>query len=169
MNGATACTSSASKRSSELTFGAINEKNVEQLRRLQTVIFPVRYPDAFYQKAAQSDERLCKLAYFNDILVGAICCRFEEHAHGRTVYIMTLGVLAPYRRLKIGRRLLESVLEYIQTLADVTDIYLHVQTSNDSALAFYRQFGFEIKETIHNYYQRIEPPDCFVLRKTFEH
>ena len=41
--------------------------------------------------------------YFSDILVGAICARVEP-AEGSTfkVYIMTIGVLAPYRRLGIG-------------------------------------------------------------------
>lgn len=42
---------------------------------------------------------------------------------------------------------------------------LHVQTSNDDAIRFYEQFGFEKGELVEGYYKRIDPPDCFVLRK----
>lgn len=60
--------------------------------------------------------------------------------------------------------LLQSIIT--QSLHDgVTHIYLHVQTSNSVAIQFYRKFGFEITETIRNYYKRIEPPDCYILLK----
>ena len=43
-------------------------------------------------------------AYFNDIVVGGVCCRIETEGDQRRLYIMTLGVLAPYRRLGIGKK-----------------------------------------------------------------
>lgn len=42
----------------------------------------------------------------------------------------------------------------------------HVQVNNESAIDFYKKFGFEIVETKEQYYKRIEPADAHVLQKT---
>ena len=43
--------------------------------------------------------------YSSDILIGAICCRVETNkAEGTTkLYVMTIGVLQPYRHLGVGK------------------------------------------------------------------
>lgn len=98
------CVSSAQKH---ISFGDASPKNVEQLRKLNLAVFPVRYNDKFYEDLAnnrQGQLPYTHLAYFADIMVGAICCRVEpqEGSDKFKVYIMTIGVLAPYRRLGIG-------------------------------------------------------------------
>ncbi|EYU29241.1 hypothetical protein MIMGU_mgv1a017258mg [Erythranthe guttata] len=77
---------------------------------------------------------------------------------------MTLGVLAPYRGLGIGAKLVNHVLD-LCTKQNIGEVYLHVQTNNEEAIKFYKKFGFEITETIHNYYTNITPPDCYVVTK----
>lgn len=44
-------------------------------------------------------------------------------------------------------------------------MYRHVQVNNQSAIDFYKKFGFEIVETKEQYYKRIEPADAHVLMK----
>jgi ribosomal protein S18 acetylase RimI-like enzyme len=44
-----------------------------------------------------------------------------------------------------------------------------VQVNNQEALDFYLKHGFENVGTIENYYKKIDPPDCFIVRKRFVH
>jgi ribosomal protein S18 acetylase RimI-like enzyme len=78
---------------------------------------------------------------------------------------MTLGCLAPYRRLGIGTKMLEHVLNIVKEDGNYTSIFLHVQVNNESAIEFYQKFGFKIVETKEQYYKRIEPADAHVLEK----
>ncbi|MBA0610689.1 hypothetical protein Godav_011501 [Gossypium davidsonii] len=197
-----------------ISLDGVRDKNVMQLKKLNTALFPVRYNDKYYADALASGE-FTKLgllliktlakdflilefaalhwrapieldglhlftetyfvltitllhansAYYSDICVGSIACRLEKKEGGAIrVYIMTLGVLAPYRGLGIGTRLLNHVLD-LCSKQKIPEIYLHVQTNNEDAINFYKKFGFEITETIKNYYTNIDPPDCFVLTK----
>ena len=41
-------------------------------------------------------------AYHKEALVGAITCRLEAHNNAAKMYIVTIGVLAPYRGMRVG-------------------------------------------------------------------
>ncbi|GMH10826.1 hypothetical protein Nepgr_012667 [Nepenthes gracilis] len=147
-----------------ISLDGVRDKNLMQLKKLNVALFPVRYNDKYYADALASGD-FTKLAYYSDICVGAIACRLEKKESGAIrVYIMTLGVLAPYRGLGIGTMLLNHVLD-LCTKQSISEIYLHVQTNNEDAINFYKKFGFEITDTIQNYYTNITPPDCYVLTK----
>jgi ribosomal protein S18 acetylase RimI-like enzyme len=163
-----------------------------KLRVINKACFPVNYSNDFYKDiVAQKSMELSKFAYVNGSVVGAICTRVEPITDSATsrhrLYIMTLGVLAAYRSRGVGSELLESVLNFYEenknsTSADsmsvavmtpfqlamrtVDEIRLHVQTSNTDAMDFYiNRFGFVKGDLVQNYYQRIVPPDCYVLYK----
>ena len=49
----------------------------------------------------------------------------------------------------------------------LSEVYLHVQLGNDEAKQFYLSNGFEDAGIIKDYYKRIDPPDCYILKKKF--
>lgn len=67
---------------------------------------------------------LAKLAYYNDIVVGAVCCRIDTSENQRRLYIMTLGCLYPYRRLGIGTVMVNHILNYVEKDGNFDSIFL---------------------------------------------
>uniref|UniRef100_A0A1I7XVQ3 N-terminal methionine N(alpha)-acetyltransferase NatE n=1 Tax=Heterorhabditis bacteriophora TaxID=37862 RepID=A0A1I7XVQ3_HETBA len=110
----------------DMQLGDITHHNVLQLKRLNEAVFPVTYNDKFYTEVVTAGE-LAKLAYFNDVVVGAVCCRVDSYELQRSLYIMTLGTLAPYRQLGIGDMLLQHVFELCKRDPGLENVFLHVQ------------------------------------------
>ena len=167
---------------SHLKLGTCTEKNVNQLKKLNLALFPVVYSDKFYDDVTSVNAKQTHLAYFNDILVGAVCCRAEpavaadaDGAPDKTstttaigqfnLYIMTIGVLAPYRRLGIASQLLQQVLHNASKQSACAKVYLHVQVNNDEVVLFYQRHGFDKGDVVKDYYKRIEPADAVVLTR----
>ncbi|KAL1918860.1 uncharacterized protein VTP21DRAFT_2882 [Calcarisporiella thermophila] len=148
------------------SLGDITPNNIGQLRKLNTVLFPVKYDEKFYKEVLEVGD-FAKLAYYYDVCVGAICCRKELTHSPPRLYIMTIGVLAPYRNLGIGSALLSYVIERARA-AHYSEIYLHLQVSNEEALSLYTRHGFEVRELVKNYYKRIEPADAHLLALKLE-
>lgn len=158
---------------------------------MNTVSFPVTYNEGFYQDVVKrNNEHLNKFAYYNGFVVGAVCTRIEpikensenEPSPRHRLYIMTLAVLAAYRDRGIGAQLIQSVLDYCDSINNgeiddkqrevaglpkkIDEIALHVQISNEDAMRFYiSKFGFVKGEMVENYYRRIDPPHCYILSK----
>ena len=85
-----------------IDLGDITPHNIKLLRKVNTVVFPVSYHDKFYkvrqiqiketvldyqdivQDVLEAGE-LAKLAFYNDIVVGGVCCRVDTSAVGKKV------------------------------------------------------------------------------------
>eukprot|EP01115_Flamella_aegyptia_P002817 TRINITY_DN14066_c0_g1_i1.p1 TRINITY_DN14066_c0_g1~~TRINITY_DN14066_c0_g1_i1.p1 ORF type:complete len:152 (-),score=15.18 TRINITY_DN14066_c0_g1_i1:315-770(-) len=138
-----------------ITLDEITDKNYKHLRLLNKTIFDVKYPNSFYKDIYKQPD-FTRLAFYGDILVGAVTCGFKNEIDDQ-LCILTLGVLAPYRRLGIGAKLVDYVInDFTKKHPEVHSIYLHVQEGNDSALAFYQKFGFEITGEDDNYYSQLD-------------
>lgn len=110
-------------RTAAIELGDCTHHNLKQLKKINSVVFPVSYNDRFYLDVLESGE-LCKLAFYNDIVVGAVCCRIDTLGHQRRLYIMTLGCLSPYRRLGIGTVMLNHILNYVENDGNFDNIFL---------------------------------------------
>ena len=135
----------------EVEFGSITSDNVEQLRKVNTVSFPVTYNEGFYQDVVKrNNEHLNKFAYYNGFVVGAVCTRIEplpqksvDNGDGddddensppkHRLYIMTLAVLAAYRGRGIGAQLIQSVLDYCEEINAGTIDYISSSNSNSKS------------------------------------
>ncbi|EGG25259.1 GCN5-related N-acetyltransferase [Cavenderia fasciculata] len=151
--------------SSFIELGDLTDKNIGQLKLLNTSVLPVSYDDKFYQKILAAPF-ITKLAFYNDVLVGAVSCRVDPPVNAgepQTLYIMTFCVLAAYRKLGIGKKLLEFV-ETTCAKNNYCKVTLHVQVNSD-AIDFYKKYDFTIESTIQNYYRNIEPTDCYLMAK----
>ncbi|KFD50318.1 hypothetical protein M514_08818 [Trichuris suis] len=157
-------TKAASKYRARVALGDITVHNIKQLKRINQIVFPVTYSDRFYSDVTDLGP-LAKFVYFNDLVVGAVCCRVIMEDIGKKLYIMTLGCLPSYRCLGLGTMMLEYIFECCRSDESILSIYLHVQVNNFGALEFYKKFGFEVAAVAQNYYKRIEPSDALVLEK----
>lgn len=149
-----------SSQKHKLDLVQLTPRNLGQLKVLNAHCFPVNYGKPFYEQMLDTPE-LSRLGYVADCLVGAIGCKLE----GKRMYIMTLGVLEHYRRKGFANQLLDWALSHART-SGLSEVALHVQTSNSGALEFYARNGFEIKRTDPHYYPQLEPQSAHYLVKT---
>ncbi|MCU4740238.1 N-acetyltransferase [Natronoglomus mannanivorans] len=93
-------------------------------------------------------------------------CYFQENQTGRDLigftavrrdgYILFLAVASDCRGEGIGKRLVANVVE------DHRSVTCHARTTNENALQFYENLGFEIKRRIDNYYE--DGGDAYYLK-----
>ncbi|KAH0558603.1 hypothetical protein GP486_004743 [Trichoglossum hirsutum] len=178
---------------SHLAISPITTPNqLSQFRRINTLLLPIRYPDSFYN-AILSPAQLSSLSLIATytpqspsppVVVGGICCRLEDReAPGRQdgsnseptttttkqrqLYILTLCILAPYRRLGLASHLLEQMISRALVAEDgVSDVYAHVWEANEEARRWYSRRGFGEEEgRVEGYYRRLKPQGAVVVRR----
>ncbi|PSR74629.1 hypothetical protein PHLCEN_2v9695 [Hermanssonia centrifuga] len=138
------------------------------VRKLNSVLFPIKYSEKFYNDILQPElEDFCKLVYYNDVPVGTFCCRIETSGGQMKLYVMTMGVLAPYRSRGLGSQCLDHIIRTAAAHQNphLSAIFLHVQISNPAAKTFYERNGFKELGVFENYYKKLVPHDAWILEK----
>lgn len=121
--------------------------HVDRLKSITSTLLPVRYSDRFFAECLESenDTVLSYTSLFDSKPVGWIRCRLEpfpnpERPVYQQIYIQAVGVLAPYRGMGMGSALLNSVLS---SRPEARSIYAHVWETNEDALEWYENHGFQ--------------------------
>jgi|ERR1700722_14593556 len=116
--------SSMSTTTPRISFASLTPNNIGTVRKLNSVLFPIKYSERFYQDLLLPEvENFCKLGtyrrmpeakdvlnqsvYYNDIPVGTICCRLENKDDQSHLYLMTMGILAVSRKSTFSTRYIE--------------------------------------------------------------
>ncbi|KAJ9453287.1 putative N-acetyltransferase san [Diplonema papillatum] len=160
-NGTEEAAEVAKKLPKNVTLSRIEKHRVEVLRVLIHATIPLAYPPRFYKMIHTQGNDWSWLAHYNNALVGAICCRFEEQNDDR-MYIMILGVLEAYRRIGIASSLLRRAIKQAVETPVVKSIALHVMVTNDLAIDFYKKHGFSAIERTPKYYTNLNQ-DAYLL------
>jgi ribosomal protein S18 acetylase RimI-like enzyme len=144
----------------------LTPNHIGTFKKLHQVIFPQDFSPSFYKDALNSAVTLSKLAYFNDIPVGCFSVRITPEKNGARFYILTFGVLAPYRRCGLGAKMMQYIEDAVRE-AKGKDISLHVKQDNDDARAWYKKQGYT-EETLEEHYYKapVLPTGAYLLRKT---
>lgn len=98
--------------------------------------------------SVRSSIAIAAVARDSDRITGFGIMRYgDDEAH-----LDLFGVADRYRRLGVGRRLLQW-LEKPALVAGVSSVFLEVRASNRGAQAFYERLGYRKLGSIENYYQ----------------
>ena len=111
----------------------------------------------------QTIREICRTINFNEEVQSYIKC--EDY---RCLYIMTIGVLDEYRRMNIGSKLLNEIINEALTDNLCVGVYLDVVYYNKVAIKFYEKNNFKKVSYIKNYYNiNGGKYDCDVFLRIF--
>lgn len=172
----------------------VTQAHVASLKRLNSLLLPVAYPESFYRELlTETDtQAVSRMALWDGLCIGGVRGKVEDlpeadaavregdgggRAHERQdigkrqvrVYLMTLGVLSPFRGVGVGGKLMEWLLKGGDRVTEweVVEVYAHVWEANQEALDWYVKRGFVVeKEILKGYYRRLRPNGAKVVRWT---
>lgn len=149
----TYCTKTAEQITYDIVFEVVSENNMECAKELQKLLFPVHYPDGFYNDLLCDPTKMSYVFRHADSVIG-ICSVNIEVEHSRC-YLMTFGVVPEYRRRKIGTQCLLLLETFLMNKYGIKRMYLHVLSSNIGAKLFYMRLGYCFLRVENDYYRNL--------------
>ncbi|KAJ4923014.1 hypothetical protein JOQ06_015364 [Pogonophryne albipinna] len=141
---------------SEVQLRFLCHDDIENVKLLCGDWFPIEYPDSWYQDITSNKKFFSLAATFRGGIVGMIVAEIKGRTkvHKEVAYILSLGVVKDFRKHGIGSLLLDSLKEHISTTAQdhCKAIYLHVLTTNTTAIHFYENRDFRQHHYLPYYY-----------------
>lgn len=165
----------------QASISKIHEHHVQPLRRINSLLLPINYPDSFYHKIIDPNNspNFSRVILWQDEaphslakVVGGVVCRIDQNADSQTssLYIQSLSLLSPYRGFGLANAALADIIHSVVSSSPapnpITSLYAHVWTENEEALAWYTARGFIREEPlVQGYYRRLNPGNAWIFRR----
>uniref|UniRef100_A0A5S6Q956 Phosphatidate cytidylyltransferase, mitochondrial n=1 Tax=Trichuris muris TaxID=70415 RepID=A0A5S6Q956_TRIMR len=163
----------AIESSGDVSLRYLNSDDTDQVKDLFASIFPLSYPEYWFDHLCHSSTLWSLVAVSGGLIVGIIIaemralsqCSAEDQAildkafpeTTPVCYILSLGVRKEWQRRGIASQLLQHLFAYIENPLLVANsrircIFLHVLVSNEAAIRFYEHWHFRCLNRLKNYY-----------------
>ncbi|NWY67615.1 NAA60 acetyltransferase, partial [Erithacus rubecula] len=144
--------------------------DIDTVKQLCGDWFPIEYPDSWYRDITSNKKFFSLAATYRGSIVGMIVAEIKSRTKvhkedgdilasnfpvdTQVAYILSLGVVKEFRKHGIGSLLLESLKDHISSTAQdhCKAIYLHVLTTNNTAINFYENRDFKQHHYLPYYY-----------------
>lgn len=128
---------------------------------IENINFSEPWSKLSFESQIEKRYSVCFAAHYLGKAVGYICCDdiCDE------VYVGTIAVDNNFRRRGIGRRLVQSVIDYCKK-SNSSLLTLEVRVSNTSAVNLYTSLGFENLGVRKNFYSK-PTEDAYIMTKYF--
>lgn len=113
------------------------KENLSQLYEIELVCFSHPWSEQAMESELNSERSICLMARDGEQITG-FCFLSVVADEGE---VLQVAVLPPYRNKKIGKQLMETVLQ-IGKSRGVTSVFLEVRESNLPAIRLYQSLGF---------------------------
>ncbi|XP_076821559.1 N-alpha-acetyltransferase 60-like [Clavelina lepadiformis] len=151
----------------------LTSDDISTLKELCMEWFPIKYPDSWYQHVAVDKRFYSLVATFEDKIIAILIAEIKPYwqvlredcdllassfsQDTKVAYILSLGVTKTFRRQGVASYLLYN---FISTTCvhnnissqEVKAIYLHVLSTNKSAIQFYERHKFKLLHFLPAYY-----------------
>ncbi|EYC43163.1 hypothetical protein Y032_0501g2596 [Ancylostoma ceylanicum] len=149
-----------------LVLRSLTHDDVPAIKALCAASFPIQYPECWFEEVVSG--ALISVGLFDDEQLVAMMvaetktilhCNPEDRdivadTGAHVVYMLSLAVAHPYRRLGLASRLLRHLLDSVVDNPPYPKaVFLHVLSTNTAAIKFYKSNGFVHHTTLLNYYR----------------
>jgi ribosomal-protein-alanine N-acetyltransferase len=133
-------------------------EDLDAIVNINKVCLPENYSPVFFLEHHYEDPRIFLVAEVDGKVAGYNMCRVEfgvsnlKTAFARKGHVISIAVMQDYRRIGIGRRLMEMGMQRVKE-SGATEMFLEVRVSNNSAIELYRSLGFKVAKVAEGYYR----------------
>ncbi|MCL7395533.1 MAG: ribosomal protein S18-alanine N-acetyltransferase [Thaumarchaeota archaeon] len=147
-----------------LTIRAFRPDDIKDVCRIEEESFRDPWPCYMFTYLHMKNPESIKVAVIDGRLVGYVVVDIEMRRGKKVGHILNLAVEQGFRRMGIGRALMEEAISYVRR-SGADEVWLEVRDSNIAARKFYSSMGFVEKGRIHRYYR---DEDAIIMYKEIE-